>query len=102
MKLNMGANDNREASKSMIKCLLQVALEQHNVNTNITPDQVYEMLDPEQLQVFTDSMEWQLIKSVDFRNSPRRSMGKKSSKLNIELGNYPLKPWINSKDNPGQ
>jgi hypothetical protein len=32
MKLNMGANDNKEASKSMLKCLLQVGLEQHNVN----------------------------------------------------------------------
>lgn len=60
------------------------------------------MLDPEQLQIFTDSMEWQLIKSVNFMKSPRRSIEKKSSKLNIEFGNYPMKPWINAKDNEGQ
>lgn len=29
-------------------------------------------------------------------------MQKKSSKMNIEFGNYPMKPWINPKDNEGQ
>ena len=29
-------------------------------------------------------------------------MAKRSSKLNIDFGNYPMKPWINSKNNEGQ
>ena len=109
MKQQINQNDTNEGAKNMIKCLIQVGLEQHNVNSNIKPDEVYDMLDPDQLQIFRDSIEWSLIKSVDGKLSPRKSLMKNSiggtssaSNLNFELGNYPMKPWINSKDNPDQ
>jgi hypothetical protein len=74
----------------MIQVLIQVALEQHNVNTNISAADVYEILDQDQLQIFRDSMEWNLIRTTS------------SSHLAFELGNYPMKPWINTEDNPNQ
>jgi hypothetical protein len=36
----------------MIKNLIQINLDKHNVNKNITAQEVYDMLDPEQLQTF--------------------------------------------------
>ena len=93
----------------MIQVLIQVALEQHNVNTNISASEVYDMLDQEQLQMFRDAMEWNLIRQVDDKLSPRKSLMKRSlgstasnSHLTFELGNYPMKPWINAEDNPNQ
>jgi hypothetical protein len=51
------------------------------------------------------------MKQVDAGISPRRSVlraspGGRSSTLtkptNFDFGNYPMTPWINDKDNPGQ
>jgi hypothetical protein len=51
------------------------------------------------------------MKQVDAGISPRRSVlraspGGRSSTLskptNFDFGNYPMTPWLNDKDNPGQ
>lgn len=87
----------------MVKCLIQINLEQHNVNKNISSEDVFHMLDPEQLNIFRDSMEKQLIKAVDAGISPRRQITRNQNKpLNMDFGNYPMKPWINKLDNPNQ
>ena len=61
------------------------------------------MLDPDQLQIFRDSLEKGLIKHVDRGISPRRSIMKNSASkpANFDFGSYPLKPWLNKKNNPG-
>ena len=69
------------------------------------------MFDPDQLQKFKDSLDRNLMKQVDAGISPRRSVlraspGGRTSSLskptNFDFGNYPMTPWINDKDNPGQ
>jgi hypothetical protein len=81
------------------------------VNQNITAAEVLAMLDPDQLQRFRESLDRNLMKHVDAGISPRRSVlrsspGGRGSTIakptNFDLGNYPMTPWINDKDNPGQ
>ncbi len=104
LKQQEAIEDAEDASKNMIKALIQINLESHNVNQNITADEVYEMLDPEQLQVFRDSLERGLIKNVESGISPRRSILKNtpSKPSTFEMGSYPMKPWLNKINNPGQ
>ena len=78
------------------------------MNLNIKALEVYDMLDADQLELFRDSIEWSLVKTVEAGISPRRpprrvsnNSSSSSNAVNFELGNYPLKPWINKKDNPG-
>lgn len=84
------------------------------MNHSIKAEDVYDMLDPDQLQIFRDTIDQQLIKAVESGLSPRRpshfmrsnasgsTLSNAGRGVNIDFGNYPLKPWINKKDNPNQ
>jgi hypothetical protein len=81
------------------------------VNQKVSAAEVLAMLDPDQLQRFRESLDKNLMRHVDAGISPRRSVmrsspGGRGSVLakptTFDFGNYPMTPWINDKDNPGQ
>ena len=80
------------------------------MNQKVTAAEVLAMLDPDQLQRFRESLDKNLMRHVDAGISPRRSLmrspGGRGSVLSkpttFDFGNYPMTPWINDKDNPGQ
>lgn len=76
MKSQVIQSASNEIAKNLIKNLLQISLELHNVNTNINADEVFAMLDSDQLQIYKDSIDSKLKKSMDAGISPRRQLMK--------------------------
>ena len=91
-----------DLTKNMVESILQVTLESYNVNTNIRAKEVVKVLDRDQLNIFQDSVEKQLIKSYEKRRiASLTDTEPLDNGLSLDLGHYPLSPWLNKANNIG-
>ena len=104
--------DNRksEGRRNLILASLQITLEAYNLNLRIKPEEVYSFLNYQELKKYDQSLERNLLSkiqtkrsSAELRKSKSSDLSSQSSRaLHLDLGHYPLSPWLNQVDNNSQ
>lgn len=83
-----------DVSNSMIITIIGHSLELAKANEKLTSQQVFDILNPRQLNTYKDFLQKSLIKQQT-RNLKRDEESYKSDALIIDFGSYPLTPWLN-------